>query len=121
MSEKRILTGAEIDLIKKTNIVRDYKADAKDSFKGKKYRIYAFGEDAFSVHEDDDFNQDFKDGNVKDVLITMSSEGWSFSTHVTWTRANATKRNQAIYDSITVENFKPTTASVTTELLNSIS
>ena len=119
MSENRILTGAEIDLIKKTNIVRDYKADAKDSFKGKKYRIYAFGEDAFSVHEDDDFHEDFRNGDVKDVLITMSSEGWSFGTHVTWTRAMATKKNQVIYDALSIDNLKPTP--VNTVLLNGIS
>ena len=118
MSNNRILTGAEIDLIKKTNLVRDYKADAKDSFKGKKYRIYAFGDDAFAVHEDDDFHQDFKNGDVKDVLITMSSEGWSFSTHVTWTRAMATKKNQVIYDALSIDNLKP--LPVTAEVLSGI-
>ena len=105
-NNQTILEGASIDLVKKTVIVRKYKYDSADGFKGKSYRIYAFGDKAFSVHEDDAFHQDFADGNVQKMLITVTPEGWSLSNHVTWTRANATKRNQAIHDSITVENFK---------------
>lgn len=106
MENQTILQGTDIDLVKKTVIVRKYKDGSADGFNGKSYRLYAFGEKAFAVHEDDSFHQDFADGNIQRMLITVSPEGWSLSNHVTWTRANATKRNQAIHDSITVENFK---------------
>ena len=99
--------GEDILLIKKTNIVRAYKDDASEGFKDKSYRIYAFGENAFAVHEDDSFHQDFEEGNIQKILMTVDKEGWSLANHVTFARAIGQKRNQVVLDSITVANYKP--------------
>lgn len=103
---ERVIIGEDVLLIKKTNLVRAYNSE-KEGFKGKNYRIYAFGKDAFAVHEDDDFNEDLKSGNVQKVVLQVNDEGQlSLSNHVSWTKANAQKKNQVIHDSITVENFR---------------
>lgn len=104
--ENKILQNEEIDLVKKTTIVRAYKDTAKEGFKGKNFRIYAFGDKAFAVHEDDAFHTDLEKGNVQKMLITVTDEGWSLANYVTWTRANATKRNMAINEAITPAMFK---------------
>ena len=101
------ITGQDVLKIKKTNIVRNYKENAAEGFAGKQYRIYALGEQAFAVHEDDDFHQDLKDGDVKLVDITVTDDGWSLNNYVTWTKANAFKAKEMEHESITVENFKP--------------
>lgn len=116
MAEK-ILEGDQIDLIKKTVIVRKYKDDAAEGFKGKSYRIYAYGKEAFAVHEDDDFHQDLKIGNVFKVLMTVSDEGWSLANYITWDKAEARKVRQTRYDNIA--NVKP--EPVSEGLYNSIS
>ena len=103
MAERK-LEGEDVLMIKKTNLVRNYKSET-EGFVGKKYRIYAFGDEAFTVHEDDDFNQDFEDGNIKSVLITVTDEGWSLANHLTWNRAIAQKKHQIVYDAISVENL----------------
>ena len=103
----KTITGEDVLLIKRTNLVRQYNSET-EGFKGKSYRIYAYGDKAFAVHEDDAFHADFNSGDIQKILVTESNEGWSLANHVTWTRANAQKRNQVYNDSITVENFKPT-------------
>ena len=102
--DQKILSGEDVLLIKKTNVVRPYQSE-KEGFKGKNYRVYAFGDKAFAVHEEDDFNEDFRNGDIQKVMLTVSDEGWSLANHVTWKRANAQKRNQTIHDAITVENL----------------
>ncbi len=102
--DEKILSGEVVLLIKKTTLVREYKSET-EGFKGKTYRVYAFGDKAFAVHEDDDFNKDFKNGDVQKVMITVTEEGWSLANHVTWKRANAQKMNQTLYDAITVDNL----------------
>ena len=104
---EKILTDDEVLMVKKTNLVRPYKSET-EGFKGKNYRIYAFGKDAFSVHEDDDFHTDLANGNVAKIMLDITDEGASLLNHITWTKANAQKRNKVINDSITVENYKPT-------------
>jgi hypothetical protein len=101
------IQGQDVLKIKKTNIVRNYKEGAAEGFAGKQYRIYASGENAFAVHEDDDFHQDLKDGDVKLIDITVTDDGWSLNNYVTWTKANAFKEKEAKFESITAENFKP--------------
>lgn len=113
---EKILEGDQIDLIKKTVIVRKYRDDAAEGFKGKSYRIYAYGEQAFAVHEDDDFHQDLKNGNVFKVMMSVSDEGWSLSNYITWDKAEARKSRQVRYDSI--GSAKP--LAVSEELLNTI-
>ena len=104
---ERTLTGEEVLMVKRTNLLRPYKSET-EGFKGKNYRIYAFGDEAFAVHEDDEFHKDFADGNIKSVLITVTDEGWSLANHLTWNRAIAQKKHQVVFDSITVESVKPT-------------
>ena len=101
----RTLVGEDVLKIKRTNLVRSYQSES-EGFKGKSYRIYAFGDKAFAVHEDDDFHEDYKNGDVKSIDLTVSDEGWSLSSYITWKRANAMKLNQAKHDSITPEMFK---------------
>jgi len=105
MENVQILQNEEIDLVKKTTLVRAYNSET-EGFKGKSYRIYAYGKEAFAVHEDDAFHNDLEKGNVQKMLITVTNDGWSLANYVTWTRANATKRNKAINDAITPEMFK---------------
>lgn len=105
MENIQILQNEEIDLVKKTTLVRAYKSET-EGFKGKSYRIYGYGKEAFAVHEDDAFHADLEKGNVQKMMISVTDEGWSLSNYVTWTRANATKRNMAINQSITPEMFK---------------
>jgi hypothetical protein len=106
METQKILTGQDINFIKKTMIVREYNSE-KDGYKGKKYRIYAFGDKSFTVHEDEDFHEDLKNGDVKDLMITVTEDGWSYANHVTWTKANSQKRKQVEHESISVENYTP--------------
>ena len=100
------IAGQDVLKIKKTNLVRAYKSET-EGFAGKNYRIYASGENAFAVHEDDDFHQDLKDGDVKLLDITVTDDGWSLNNYVTWTKANAFKEKEMKFESITAENFKP--------------
>lgn len=100
------ITGQHVLLVKKTNLVRAYKSET-EGFKGKNYRIYASGENAFAVHEDDDFHQDLKDGDIKLIDIKVTDDGWSLSNYVTWTKANAFKSKEMEHASITEENFRP--------------
>lgn len=104
---EKILTGEDVLLIKKTSLVRKYSSET-EGFKDKTYRIYAIADKGFAVHEDDDFHQDLKNGNVQKVLLTVDEKGQlSLANYVTWQKANAQKRNQVEYDSITVESFNP--------------
>lgn len=81
---EKILNSEEILMIKKTPIVRPYNSD-KEGYKGKNYRIYAYGEKAFAVHEDDSFHTDFAEGNVGKLMIVLNDEGqWSYANHNTF-------------------------------------
>lgn len=100
MATEKFLEGDQIDLIKKTVITKKYRDDAAEGFKGKSYTIYAYGEHAFAVHQDDDFHQDLKSGNVFKVQMIVTDEGWSLSNYLTWDRAEARKVRQVRYDSI---------------------
>lgn len=102
----KTITGEDVLMIKRTNIVRQYNSET-ENFKGKSYRVYAFGDKAFAVHEDDAFHADFDKGDIQKIMVTESTDGWSLANHVTWTRANAFKKAQVYNESITVENFKP--------------
>ena len=102
----KTITGEDVLLIKRTNLVREY-TSAKEGYEGKTYRIYAYGDKAFAVHEDDAFHADFTNGDIQKIMVTESEQGWSLANHVTWTRANAFKKAQVYNESITVENFKP--------------
>jgi hypothetical protein len=101
---EKILTGDDVLLIKKTNIVRNYQSET-EGFKDKSYRIYAFGDKAFTVHQDDEFHADFDKGNISKVLLTVTDEGLSLANYISWTRAIGQKRNQVALESISVENF----------------
>lgn len=108
---ERILTGEEVLMIVKTIITRAYKSET-EGFKGKSYQIYAFGANAFAVHEDSEFHKDFADGNIKSVMLTVTEDGWSLANHLTWNRAIAQKKHQVVFDSISVENLKVSVASL---------
>lgn len=102
-----ILNAEEVLLVKKTNLVREYREDAKEGFKGKKYRIYAYGDKAFAVHEDDDFHEDLASGNIQKIMLTSDNEGQiSLANYVTWNKAIAQRKNQLQFDMLTVENYK---------------
>ena len=95
------ITGQDVLLVKKTNTVREYKSE-KENYKGKKYRVYAFGGKGFAVHEDDSFIQDLDKGDVQRILLTVTEEGYQLENYVSWTKANAHKLNQVKHDAITV-------------------
>ena len=100
MNEPKILTASDCRFIKKTPISREYKSDAKEGFKGKKYHIYAFGDKGFAVHEDDTFNADFAKGNIYECMITVSDEGWSLANYVSNERQKAYESTQAVLTQI---------------------
>ena len=69
------------------------------------------------MHEDDDFHEDLKGGEVAELMITVNEEAqWSLANYVTWTRKNNLKRKACENESITVDNFKPTVAKSVGEL-----
>ena len=103
------ITGQDVLKIRKTPIVKPYRKDAKEGFKGKEYRIYAFGDKAFTVHTEDDFIKDFDAGNVKDVFLTEDAEGLSFVNHISWTKAMTQKASEVKFDSINERNYKVAT------------
>lgn len=105
MNTERIISGEEILLIKKTNTVKPYDSE-KEAYKGKTYRVYAFGDKGFVVHEDDMFHQAFDNGEIKTIQITVTDAGWSLANCVTWKQATGQKINQMRFDSITVDSFK---------------
>jgi hypothetical protein len=100
------ITGQDILLIKKTNLVRAYRSES-EGFKGKNYRIYTVNNKAFAVHEDDSFITDLDKGDVSKVMITVTDEGYSLENYISWTKANAFKMKEIENEAITVENFKP--------------
>ena len=104
MTEK-ILTGEEILMIVRTIISRAYKSET-EGFAGKKYQIYAFGANAFAVHEDSTFHADFLAGNIKTVMLTVTEEGWSLANHVNWQQAINQKKHQLVFDAITIKDVK---------------
>ena len=57
------ITGQDILLIKKTNTVRPYNSQS-EGYKGKNYRLYAYDNKVFVVHEDDAFITDLEKGDV---------------------------------------------------------
>ena len=105
MSTDKIVTGEEILLVKRTNIIRAYKSES-EGFKGLSYRLYVLGDKAFAVHQDDPFHKALEDGAIKTIAITVTEEGYALSNFVTWKQAIAQRGNQLAFDALTVESFK---------------
>jgi len=103
--EMRVLDADECLEIVETNIVRTYKSE-EENYKGKTYRLYAFGKKAFAVHQDSKFHKDIVDGNVHHAKIEITDDGWSLNTYVPWSKVNGLKTNRAKNDAITPEMFK---------------
>lgn len=101
------IIGQDILLVKKTNLVKAYQSET-EGFKGFNYRIFAYGDKAFAVHENDDFIKDLDAGNIQRIMVTVTDQGYSLDNYVTWAKAKAHKLNEMEFDSITVENFKAT-------------
>lgn len=103
------ITGQDVLKIRKTTIVKDYRKDAKEGFKGKQYRIYALGDKAFAVHTEDDFIKDFDAGNVKSVILEedkTDKKQLSFVNHISWTKAMMQKVSEVKFESINEKNYK---------------
>jgi hypothetical protein len=98
------IIGQDILLIKKTPLVKDYKSETV-GFKGKQYRIYAYGDKAFAVHTENDFIKDIDAGNVQRVMITVTDDGYSLDNYVTWAKATAHRLHEAKFDAISEKNF----------------
>ena len=99
------INGQDVLKIRKTVIVKPYESD-KPGFKECFYRIYAYGDKAFTVHTEDDFIKDFDAGNVKTVIFTEEPEGLSFVNHISWTKAMTQRVSEAKFDSINEKNYK---------------
>jgi len=107
----KTLTGKDVLLIKKTRIVKLYKTET-EGYKGKKFRIFASGANAFVVHEDDEqsFEEGLKasgDNQIAEVQFTVTDDGWSLVNWLTWGQLNSLKSNQVKNEAITVEAFMP--------------
>jgi hypothetical protein len=98
------IIGQDILLIKKTPLVKDYKSET-EGFKGKQYRIYAYGDKAFAVHTENEFIKDIDAGNVQRVMITVTDDGYSLDNYVTWAKATAHRLHEAKFDAISEKNF----------------
>lgn len=103
------IIGQDVLKIRKTTIVKPYRKDAKEGFKGKEYRIYAFGDKAFAVHTEDDFIKDFDAGNVKELTLKEDKAGLSFVNHIPWSKAIMQKASEAKFASINERNYKVVT------------
>jgi len=115
-TKNQVLAGEDVLFIKRTNLVREYQTETV-GFKGKKYRIFAFGDRAFAVHEDDNFEKDLEEGNVAQVMITVNDEGqWSLANYITWSKKVNQRKHAVEFESITVDNFKPSTVARFEEL-----
>lgn len=110
------ITGEDVLMVKKTNTVREYKSET-EGYKGFKYRVYALGDKAFAVHENDDFHKAFEAGNIQKIEVVVTDEGWSLSNFVTWTQANNFKLNQMRNEAITVDYIKKASAVSVDQLL----
>lgn len=98
------ITEEDVLLVKRTNLVRPYQSQT-EGFKGKNYRLYALGDKAFAVHEDDNFHDALASGDIQKIEVLVSDEGWSMSNFVTWTQANNFKTAKVRNEAITVQNF----------------
>jgi len=109
---EKILTGKDVLMIKATRVVRDYQSET-EGFKGKKYRVFASGTNAFAVHEDEEseFTTGLKasgDSQIAEVQFALNDEGqYSLVNWLTWGQLNSLKENEVKNESITIENFKP--------------
>lgn len=108
----KTLTGKEVLMIKATRVVREYSSET-EGFKGKKYRIFASGDNAFAAHEEDEpaFFEGLRasgEGQIAEVEFSLNAEGqYSLNNWLTWGQLNSLKANEAKNQAITVEAFKP--------------
>jgi hypothetical protein len=109
MESTKILTGKDVLLIKATKTVRNYKETASEGYRGKKYRVYAYADKGFAVHEDDEtkFATALEEGEIAEVQFVVTDDGWSLSNWLTWKQINNLKRRQVENEAITVEAFRP--------------
>jgi hypothetical protein len=108
MESTKILTGKEVLMIKSTRVVREYNSET-EGYKGKKYRVYAYADKGFAVHEDDEtkFATALEEGEIAEVQFVVTDDGWSLSNWLTWKQINNLKRRQVENEAITVEAFRP--------------
>ena len=90
--------------IVKTAIVKPYNASSADSpLFGKHYRIYSYLGKGFAVNTESDFNADFDKGDIDNVQLEETADGYSFLSHVTITRAERAHFTMVKRKAITVE------------------
>lgn len=117
----KTLKGRDVLMIKATRIIKDYNSET-EGFKGKKYRIFASGENAFAVHEDEEpaFLAGLRasgEGQIAEVEFSLNEEGqYSLNNWLTWGQLNSLKTNESKNQAITVEAFKPQSVSAYEEL-----
>ena len=92
--------------IKKTAIVREYNSETP-GFKGKSYNIYAFRDKAFAVHQDDQFQKDFEQGNIFSCELEDSDEGLSLLNHTTVQQAVGAAKAKALVGYYSSEKYTP--------------
>ena len=108
----KTLTGKEVLMIKSTRVVREYNSET-EGYKGKKYRIFASGDNAFAVHEEDESSflaglRASGEDQIAEVEFYLNEEGqYSLVNWLTWGQLNSLKTNEAKNQAITVEAFRP--------------
>lgn len=73
---------------------------------GKPYWLFSFGGTVFTSHNAD-FREALKDGEVCELEYGLEDERIQLLSFITWKQKTNMKRKMVEYDSITVENFKP--------------
>ena len=111
-AKEKVLKGKDVLMIKATRVVKKYNSET-EGFKGKKYRVFASGSNAFVVHEDEEaeFSAGLKasgDAQIAEVMFALNDEAqYSLVNWLTWGQLNSLKENEVRNEAITVEAFRP--------------
>lgn len=99
------LVGLEVLKIRLLPGEFDYAKGTK--MEGQKYRRYTTAGKVF-ITNDESFKECVENGGLFSATLDTNEEGQlSLTDFITWKQAKGQKSNQAEYDSITVENYKP--------------
>lgn len=105
--ESKILKGEEVLRVQSLPGMFDYAKGTK--MEGKQYRRFAFSGKVF-ISNDERFVKALEDGDVAEIELGIDDDGqYSLYSWVSWTAKVNTKTRMMQYESITVENFKPST------------
>ena len=112
--ENKVLKGEEVLRVQVLPGKFDYAKGTK--MDGKQYQRFAFGGKVF-ISNDERFSAALESGDVAEIELGIDDEGlYSLYSWVSWTAKVNIRTKMMQYESITVENFKPSVAKSVGEL-----